>query len=230
MTVPDAHTHLSCLLHSEGQDFSFPACVCATSLTDWDDLAGLARKSHGEGKIIPSFGIHPWHVNESSAKSMKKLQALIDEFPDAGIGEIGLDHTRNATAALELQQEIFEQQLRLARETDRVISIHCVRAWGRLLDSLEGIHPSRILIHGWKGPIELLPRLLALGCYFSIGLPTLEKESLLALPGTRILVESDDLCGSAQEAADTIISLRGNVTLSTLRENFSSLWRLDCVH
>lgn len=222
MTLPDSHTHLSCLLQPEGQDFCCPVCVCSASPSDWNQIGSLAEQRNEA--IIPSFGIHPWHVDASSHQKIEELKKILLKFPHAGIGEIGLDHTRNATASLDLQQEIFEHQIRLAIESNRVISVHCVKAWGRLLDSLEKWHPSRILIHGWKGPIELLPRLLALDCRFSIGLSTMEEQSILSLPCDRIMVESDDQCGSARQVAESIIALKKELSIDLLRENFNRLW------
>ena len=222
MTIPDAHTHLSCYLPLEEQDFCFPACVCATCPSDWKDVAKLARQF--PGKIIPSFGIHPWYIDDSSQNSLADLSSLLNAFPQAGVGEIGLDHTKCASASLALQQEIFEKQLILAQKSGRVISIHCVSAWGRLLDSLEKLQPSRILIHGWKGPSELAPRLNALDCYFSVGAFTMNEQSLRSIPANRILVESDEHCGSAEQAAEYLASLRSDISLAALEDNFKRLW------
>ncbi|KAL7535458.1 hypothetical protein ACHAXR_006506 [Thalassiosira sp. AJA248-18] len=91
-------------------------------------------------------------------------QRLIDH-PDAIVGEIGLDGARwreveeddNATVQsngskeevniwkrkrvlscpMDLQRRAFEQQLLLAAELQRPVSIHVVRAWGELLDSFD---------------------------------------------------------------------------------------------
>ncbi|KAL9182991.1 hypothetical protein ACHAXT_004270 [Thalassiosira profunda] len=82
-------------------------------------------------------------------------QRLIDN-PDAIVGEIGLDgarwrevetdgnsehesiwdRERVLSCPMDLQQHAFEEQLLLAAELGRPASIHVVRAWGELFDSL----------------------------------------------------------------------------------------------
>lgn len=224
MATPDAHTHLSCARHMDERELLLPACICSSCPSEWEELARIAQKH--TGKIIPSFGIHPWHVDESSLQSIETLSSFLQQFPHAGIGEIGLDHTRNAAAPLDLQQEIFECQLNLACQTGRAVSIHCVKAWGRLLDSLEKFHPSRILIHGWKGPSEILPRLHALNCRFSIGLSSMDEQNILSIPANRLLVESDEQCGSASQAANQLLLRRKDLNPAILQKNFEELWML----
>ena len=54
---------------------------------DWPAVLELARRCP---QVIPSFGYHPWYVNERSADWREVLVRFLDEVPSA-IGEIGLD-------------------------------------------------------------------------------------------------------------------------------------------
>ena len=90
---------------------------------------------------------------------------LIDN-PDAIVGEIGLDgarwreveeedddtdkrkdvddvtiwnRKRILSCPMDIQQKAFEQQLYIAADLERPVSIHVVKAWGELFDSLETV-------------------------------------------------------------------------------------------
>ena len=53
----------------------------------------------------------------------------------AAVGEIGLDRWIK-DYDMEQQEEVFIWQLRLAAERNLPVSIHCLQAWGRLLEIL----------------------------------------------------------------------------------------------
>jgi Tat protein secretion system quality control protein TatD with DNase activity len=90
-------------------------------------------------------------------------KSLLDN-PQSAVGEIGLDGARYDPNTGELctpmarQVEAFEIQLRMAAEMERPVSIHAVRAWGPLLDTLnkkfgkkKGDKPPRMYFHAFGG-------------------------------------------------------------------------------
>ncbi|MEG1508296.1 MAG: TatD family hydrolase [Akkermansia sp.] len=241
--VPDAHIHLSCLSHEDRQDFycskdSPPICLCSATPDDWDTIADWARRY--PHVIVPSFGIHPWSINETSLTHMDKLHALLDEFPQAGIGEIGLDQTRHTNASLPLQQQLLQSQLELAVKEKRIVTLHGVHAWGYLLDQLNTLpqqipqilkSPLNLLIHGWQGSQEMLLPFVNKNCYFSLGLNNLRlektKRSLPLIPADRLLVESDNLSNSLDDATSLLLSLRPDINRQTIQDNFYRCWRIS---
>ena len=68
-------------------------------------------------------------------------RSLLDS-PQSAVGEIGLDGarcdpiTRDLCAPMDRQVEAFEMQLHIAVDLERPVSIHAVRAWGPLLETL----------------------------------------------------------------------------------------------
>ena len=52
------------------------------------------------------------------------------------MGEIGLDRWKEGLE-YEGQEEVFTAQLHIATERNLLVSIHCLKAWGRLLELLE---------------------------------------------------------------------------------------------
>jgi len=114
----------------------------------------------------------------------------LEARPRAAVGEIGLDKTRRSLPLAE-QLPALRAQLDLAVELDRPCILHCVRAYGGLLEALTGRPlPSRgLLLHAFAGAPEMIPRFAALPApvYFSISTPDL----LPHVPTDRLLIESD---------------------------------------
>ena len=171
------------------------ACsVNTTCEADWPAVAALAR-AHPDW-IIPSFGIHPWKADTTTPGWDARLIRMLEEFPHAGIGECGVDRWVKSPPIV-LQRSVFSRQLALARALDRTVSVHCLKAWGLLLDELAQQTPRRFLIHSFGGSAETARELLRLGAYFSFSGYFLfpKKHAVLEvfrqLPKHRILVETD---------------------------------------
>lgn len=169
--------------------------VCnGTSEEDWPKLLDLAEKYP---QIVPCFGLHPWFVNRRSEGWISILEDFLQNTV-SGVGEIGLDWL-HIPPDKELQIEVFRIQLELARRFDRPVMVHCVKAWGMLMDILrdEPELPRGMLIHAYGGPADLVEPLVRMGAYFTFsGTVLLEnrkraREALAAVPIDRLLMETD---------------------------------------
>ena len=120
---------------------------------DWPEVLALARQ---HTQVIPSFGYHPWYVKERSPDWQEALVRHLEAAPSA-MGEVGLDRWVK-DYDLEQQREVFVWQLRLAAERNLPVSIHCLQAWGPLLDALRAApRPScGFLLHSCGGAPELV--------------------------------------------------------------------------
>ena len=162
-----------------------------TSEQDWPGVLQLAGRYL---EILPFLGIHPWEAQKANRHWDTRLAELLTKGR-AGVGEIGLD--RACGVGFTRQQEIFVRQLELACELERPVSIHCIRAWGRLLELLQERKQQlpRFMVHSFSGSVEVMGRLLALGGWISFG-PGLARQERLAaccrtLPRERLLLETD---------------------------------------
>lgn len=161
---------------------------------DWPQVLELAR---AYPEVLPSFGYHPWYLSERTAQWRENLIRFLDQVP-AAVGEIGLDRWK-PDLPYEGQEEVFIAQLRLAAERNLPVSIHCLQAWGRMLEILktEPRPACGFLLHSYGGPAEMVKSFLALGAYFS--LPSYyahdrkerQRETFRQIPCERLLLETD---------------------------------------
>ena len=207
MTAPfrDAHNHLQDprfapvldTVIAEMREAGVQRCVVnGTSEDDWPRVAALAR-AHPD-LVIPSFGLHPWMAARRSSAWLDTLTTRLEEFPTAGIGECGLDRWMR-DYDLDDQRDVFLAQLSLAAERNLPLSIHCLQAWGPLLDCLRA-HPGPergILLHSYGGSAELVPELAKLGAWFSFSGHLLaphkakNHDAFRRVPPERLLIETD---------------------------------------
>ncbi len=161
---------------------------------DWPEVLALARLCP---QVIPSFGYHPWYVKERSPDWHAVLLRYLDAVPSA-IGEVGLDRwIKDHDSAS--QEEVFVWQLRLAAERNLAVSIHCLQAWGRLLELLRAGPSPRcgFLLHSFGGPREMIGPLAELGAYFSVPgyfaheRKARQREAFRHVPPDRLLIETD---------------------------------------
>lgn len=199
----DAHCHLqdarltadlpAVLRRAERSGIRHMLC-CGCHERNWDAVLDIAR-AHPE--IVPSFGIHPWYMEGRTDGWLEKLERFLSDRP-SGIGEIGLDHAVTPRADLE-QETVFIAQLRLARRLKRPVSIHCRKAWERLLQILraEGESEWVGLIHSYSGAAELLRPLEKMGFYISFSGAITRSgnkrghRALAAVSPDRLLIETD---------------------------------------
>jgi TatD DNase family protein len=219
----DAHNHLHDERFAGRQPELVAACRAAgirrmvvngSCEADWPAVAALAA-AHPD-LIIPAFGLHPWYVHERTPLWAETLVHWLDRTPGAVIGEIGLDRwildcppaaragvstePKSRTAAsLPEQLEVFVAQLRWAAEREVTASVHCLQAWGAMLEVLRaGPLPRRgILLHSYGGSEDLVAPLTRLGAYF--GFPgyfmherkARQRAAFRAVRADRLLVETD---------------------------------------
>jgi TatD DNase family protein len=139
----------------------------ATHEEDWQAVVNLADsgKEDGGQALVPFLGIHPWFAEGAKDGWEERLLARLQGVR-AGIGEIGLD--KSCRADFDRQRQVFETQLQMAAKLRRPVAIHCVKAWGLLLEILEHFAQEKrlpaIMIHAYGGSTETLRRLIELDC------------------------------------------------------------------
>lgn len=201
MSLFDSHNHLQrfadpARIIAEMRDAGVAGCVVnGTGEDDWEAVARLAETF--PDFVQPAFGLHPWKAHRRSAPWLGVLEGFLDRFPNASIGECGLDGWVTEPS-LEVQREVFLPQLAIARERRLPVTIHALKAWEPLFDAFEEEKPpEKFLLHSFGGSPELVKRLAGLGAWFSFSGYFLQPrkakvvEAFKVVPPDRLLVETD---------------------------------------
>ena len=200
----DAHCHLQdrrlqsdiagVLSRAKNAGVTALSC-CGSCEQDWPDVKRLAGTSDA---VLPSFGLHPWYIGERTREWDDILVSFLKATPGAGVGEIGLDHALDASTFGD-QESVFFQQLAIAAEYGRPVTIHCGRAFGRLLEIIKGrggVFQGGI-VHSYSGPPDLVKTVEGFGLSVSfsgsITFPGSKKAraSVTAVSPDRLCLETD---------------------------------------
>lgn len=235
----DCHCHLldipnfsSDIFFESLDQLQFEKIFCNTvGVKQWSSLYSLAQK---HPQITPFYGIHPWHLKHTSFNDLDRLAEFLEQ-PFACCGEIGLDRLCDIDFAL--QKKMFIKQLDLVKDTKSFTAIHCVKAWGHLLEILADYQGEiSFMIHSFQGSYEIMERIVALGGMISFSDRVIQggqnklQEVLKMVPHQNLLLETDfpfhvSLSGSSPEVYSQVLSslyafvarLR-NVSVSNLSE------------
>ncbi|CAN8243959.1 unnamed protein product [Cochlearia groenlandica] len=223
--------------------------VNGVSEKDWNLVREMGENYPS---VIPCFGIHPWYefyitityikfqnlssfflgflwgfeiryVTERSPYWFETLKSLFDTTPNAAIGEIGLDKgSKGREIDFSDQVVVFRQQLELAKELNKPASVHCVRAFGDVLEILKSVgpFPYGVILHSYLGSAEMVPEFAKLGAYFSFSgflMSMSEKKAkkmLKAVPSDRILLETDSPDALPKGETSCLYFVEGDPSLS----------------
>jgi TatD DNase family protein len=199
----DAHNHLQDDRFAGHQPALLAECekagitrmvVNGACEADWPEVLALAKANP---LVLPSFGYHPWYLAESSPDWRQNLEKFLDAIPSA-VGEIGLDRWKPGLD-YSRQEEFFTTQLQIAADRNLPVSIHCLQAWGRMLELLQaGPRPEHgFVLHSFGGPAEMVPAFAKLGAFFSFPGYYLQvrkvrqRETFRLIAPDRLLIETD---------------------------------------
>ena len=196
-----------------------------------------------------SFGLHPMiaaqvaegAVAGSPEELWTELRRLLQAFPDAQVGEAGLDRRFAGYEPGGVQETVFRRQAKMAIELGRDLQIHCVGDYGRVIAILRnvgftgtraglknalsnaGVKQPRPVFHRFGGDAGIVKAGLSLGAIFSIHADTLRKkatrEALALIPAEAMQFETDadetfaaDANETPQQVADRLVeTLSGTI-------------------
>lgn len=174
MRLVDVHCHLESDLFSTRLDQLIGDAEAAgivrlitSSITpdEWELSRSIAQRYRA---VDFALGVHPWYGKPDDIEKLDELYRA-RELGAVAIGEIGLD--KKVEKPLEFQKQLFESQLRIAREIDLPVIVHCRGAFNELIDSIRAIGlPERGgIIHSFSGSVDLAGTFITYGLSFSLG-------------------------------------------------------------
>ena len=145
--------------------------------------------------VWATVGIHPHEAENVPKNYLDALKGYLDEEKVVAIGEIGLDY-HYVFSPREVQKKVFEEQLKLAKELDFPVIIHCREAYADTLELLKKYKPIGV-VHCFSGSVEVAQEVVKLGMYIGLGGVVTFKNAknpvrvAKAVPLDRILLETD---------------------------------------
>jgi TatD DNase family protein len=232
MRIIDTHAHLSDLEDMDGvieraKKVGISAIVavganlatCKKTL-EWADAY--------PGYVYPALGIHP---TEWAGDDIPSTTSFIEEHIEGclAVGEIGLDfwnrEARKSKEIREIQRELYRDQLLMAREHGKPVSVHGRGSWEDALRLAREHGPERIIFHWYSGSLDVLGEILDSG-YLISATPASEfskhhRAALVEAPLERIVIETDSPVsyhGKQAEPADILLTLRSLADLKGTSE------------
>ena len=176
-----------------GRDISLivnPGCDIPSSRM----AAELARKWPF---LYAAVGYHPENCAPYDPAELDILRDLAREDKVVAIGEIGLDYYWEENPPKERQQQVFRDQMALARELDLPVIVHDREAHADCLSVVRDFPQVRGVFHCFSGSAEMARELVKLGWMVSFtGVLTYKNarravEAAQAVPLDRIMIETD---------------------------------------
>ena len=166
-------------------------CV-GTDLPSSKTSISIAEKYNA---VFATVGVHPHDAKDTPDDYLRQLRDLASHSKVVAMGEMGLDYFRDFSPR-NIQKEVFQSQLALARELDLPAVIHNRDADEDILKILEEVRYERSVLHCFSSDTEMAGRAVSLGCFLSFtGNVTFGKNHtesvLLTTPLNRIMLETD---------------------------------------
>lgn len=182
-----------------------------------------------------SLGLHPWHVKEESLK--KDIEAIAQHAEEdnvLAIGECGMDKAIEVNS--DLQRKAFISQIEIAKNVEKAMVIHCVRAYDEIQFYRKKYNKNRPWILHWYNASPQTGRdLVAKGCYLSFGHMLFKNRSkafktFVEIPLDHIFLETDDVNIDLDDIYIQAASIK-KIELAELKQqmvaNFKNCFKID---
>lgn len=213
----DFHLHLARLpqpkklaITLQDQGLHFNAIACEP--WEWEILQKMDGNLF-EGSTR-SYGIHPMVAGDVTEADWERLESLLDNYPEACVGECGLDKRYEGysddNGKPGLQEQAFRRQVELARDKHRDLHIHCVGDYSRIVKILEecgfpgkkSVIKTRkrapkihVIFHRFGGDISVVQSSQPMSPIFSLHQDSFRKKATLdaipQIPAEQIRFETD---------------------------------------
>ncbi len=208
----DNHTHLEIADGDQPMDYQdhmglagqvgiLGAVQVGVTLESSKWCAEVAAK---DSRLLAAVAIHPNEAAKYESKQaldndIEGIASLAREPRVRAIGETGLDFFRTEdTQGIEFQQYSFERHIDIAKQHNLALQIHDRDAHDKVVETLlRNGAPDKVVFHCYSGDLELAKICTDNGWYTSFaGNITIKRnqhlrDSLKAMPKTKILVETD---------------------------------------
>ncbi|MFC4075556.1 TatD family hydrolase [Salinithrix halophila] len=201
----DSHTHLNDTQFDEDRDEVIRRAREEYGVTrivnigfDRETIPASLALAEAYDFIYTGVGWHPVEAVEMKAADLDWLEELCDHPKVVALGEMGLDYHWDKSPK-GVQESVFRQQIRLAREVDMPIIIHNRKADEDVVRILKEEKADEVggVMHCFSGDWAMAEECLTMNFYIGLGGPVTfknakqPKEVAKRVPLDRLLVETD---------------------------------------
>ena len=148
--------------------------------------------------VYAAVGIHPHDAKDVTADTLIELKELAQNQKVVALGETGLDFHYNFSDPSD-QKRAFAAQLKIAKELNLPVIIHCREAFDETMEILKqhGRELKGVVFHCFSGSAEQAKIVLDYGFYVSFtGVVTFKnakttREAAEIVPINRLMLETD---------------------------------------
>ena len=156
-------------------------------------FAATDREARGRKFVRAAAGLHPELVSQHP----DAIEHLLPLMARTGyVGEVGLDYTQADAPSRQLQRRVFERVLAHCESLGgKVITVHSRRAADDVVDVVQSVERSTIILHWFSGSQKAARRAIDAGCFFSVN-PAMTRSAsgraiIAMIPDHRLLTETD---------------------------------------
>jgi TatD DNase family protein len=169
----DTHCHLDAGEFDADRDAVHRAAVDAGVATivnpavsrgNFEAVAATCARYPG---CVPAWGLHPMYVDVHRPEHLADLRAQVEAQWPVAIGEIGLDLFVDLDYAA--QEHYCVEQLKISRDFDLPVLLHCRRANDPLLKQLRRIGVRGGIAHAFNGSRQQADAFIKLGFRLGFG-------------------------------------------------------------
>lgn len=170
----DTHSHLDAGEFDPDRDAAYDRAraagvaiqvVPAVTRANFDDVAAACRRYPG---CLPAWGLHPIYIAIHHDRHLAELRRQIDTWRPVAVGEIGLDLFM-PELDFAAQEHFYAEQLKIAREYDLPVLLHCRRANDQILKQLRRIGVKGGIAHAFNGSDQQAEAFIRLGFKLGFG-------------------------------------------------------------
>lgn len=198
----DTHSHLDAGEFERDRDAAYERAraagvsaqvVPAVTRANFDEVAATCCRYPG---CLPAWGLHPIYIPDHREEDLAALRARIESWRPVAVGEIGLD-LFVPELDFATQEKYYLEQLKIARDFDLPVLLHCRRANDQILKHLRRVGVKGGIAHAFNGSDQQAAAFIKLGFKLGFGGAfTWERASNLRrlareLPLDAIVLETD---------------------------------------
>ncbi|MEI6578991.1 MAG: TatD family hydrolase [Eubacteriales bacterium] len=171
-------------------------CGVINCASDKESSRSSIKLSENFSFVFAACGIHPHSAGALAITNIDtELISFFSHNKCVAIGEIGLDYHYDFSPR-EIQKQLFEAQLTLAKELNLPVIVHDREAHEDILVLLKKYKPQGV-IHCFSGSVEMAEEIVNLGMHIGLGGAVTFKNARKPLevarfvPAERLLIETD---------------------------------------